>query len=119
MPTAGIPRALAAVGDADGLERVAELLGPDDPATLSVPLRVARLLTTGLLADVGGRPEAAIEPLRAAVELERGHGWHYRAACLETELARVLEAAGRVDEATAARERAAAVLGPLGVVNPY
>jgi tetratricopeptide (TPR) repeat protein len=119
MPTAGIPRALAAVGDAEGLERIAELLGPEDPAALSVPLRVARLLTTSLLATLGGRPQAGIEPILAAVELERARGWHYRAACLETELARVLETSGRRQEAAAARGRAAAVLGPLGVVNPY
>jgi hypothetical protein len=43
----------------------------------------------------------------------------YPAACLELDLARALEAAGHTPASNEVRARAAAVLEPLGCVNPF
>jgi len=49
----------------------------------------------------------------------RAFGRHYDAACVALEVATALEAVGDEAGAAEASERAAAVLGPLGCVNPW
>ena|SRR6188472_4325621 len=61
----------------------------------------------------------AVGLLEKAVERQHDLRRTFEAACLELELARALEAAGRSDEAQAVRARADAVLVPLGCVNPF
>ena len=73
----------------------------------------------GLLALLQGRAGDAIEQLERAAERERQLGRSYPSACLELDLAQALEAAGREDAASEVRARAAAVLEPLGCVNPF
>ena len=73
----------------------------------------------GLLALLQGRADEAVEQLEAAVERERELGHTYHASCLELDLARALEAAGQKALRQKALARAAAVLEPLGCVNPF
>lgn len=54
-----------------------------------------------------------------AAERQRRLGWPYRAACLDLDVAQALTAAGAERDASAARERATAVLVPLRCVNAY
>ena len=86
--------------------------------------RLARWLEVELAAlegwaEVGAVPRDAVERIREAAEWERRLEWPYRAACLDLELARALDAAGAERDAAAARGRAAAVLAPLECVHAY
>ena len=119
IPTAGIPRGLAAATEIELLGRVADAFRQKQEETPSPRLAISADVGAGLFALASGRPADAVEPLRAAVEAERVLGWIYRAACLELELAAALDALGQAAGGSAARARAAAVLEPLGCVNPY
>jgi tetratricopeptide (TPR) repeat protein len=112
-----IVRALFAAGELEVLARTAESIRatPD----LAANEQTAALAAEGLLALLQGRAGEAIEQLELAIERERRLGRTYPAACLELDLARALEAAGRIDASNEARTRAASVLEPLGCVNPF
>ena len=119
LTTTPIPRALAAAGETELLRVVADAFrlktGDIDVPRIAISATVA----DGHVALASGDAEAAVESFRAAAERERGFGWTFRAACLDLDLADAFEAAGQPSEAAAARDRAAAVLGPLGCVNAY
>ena len=119
LTTTPIPRALATAGETALLERVAAAFRLK-AADLDAPrIAISASVAEGLVALAAGDAETAVALLRAAAERERGFGWTFRAACLDLDLARALDAAGRPAEAVAARDRADAVLGPLGCVNAY
>jgi tetratricopeptide (TPR) repeat protein len=111
-----IPRALAHAGEEDALQRFADAL-EDGQAVGS--LRISKCASRGFLALVHGHLDDAVVLFREAVVLERARDAHYAAACAELDLALALEATGNGRGADEARTRAAAVLGPLGCVNPF
>jgi hypothetical protein len=112
-----VVRALASAGETQLLERTVESMRatPDVSAKLQTAVTVGQ----GLLALAHGRAVEAAEQLDQAIERERKLGRTYDAACLELDLARALEAAGEAAGAEETRARAAAVLEPLGCVNPF
>jgi hypothetical protein len=114
-----IPRALAAAGELNFLRRLVDTLRgtPEDRRTGELLLGFETSEALLHLAD--GRPHDAVRVLERVVERERSRGRRYNAACLETELATALTAAGRKSDADAAQARAEAVLRPLGCVYPY
>jgi tetratricopeptide (TPR) repeat protein len=121
VPITAVPivRALAVAGEAELLERTI-----DSMRLVLLEAETGRLQTSliageGLLALLEQREDDAVERLKEAVERERVLGYAYDAACLELDLARALEADGRVDAAEETRARAAAVLEPLGCVNAF
>jgi hypothetical protein len=108
--TMAIPRSLAAIGDSTHLEALLRAF-PDQGLAMTV--------TRGLLMALVGEPKDAAAILLGAEESLRGLGRHYDAACVALDAARALEATGDALAADAARARAAALLDPLGCVNPY
>jgi class 3 adenylate cyclase/tetratricopeptide (TPR) repeat protein len=119
VETATIPRALAAAGETTLLERVAESFAAKRAAVDTPQIAAGATVAESLLALAHGRAPAAIEALRDAAERERMLGWDYRAACLDLDLARALDAAGEDADASAARARAHALLQSLRCVNPF
>jgi tetratricopeptide (TPR) repeat protein len=113
-----VVRALAAAGETQLLVRTAEVIR-ETSSDLSANAFTAVLAAEGLLSLLEGRAEEAVERLEAAIERERELGRTYDAACLELDLARALEAAGQEAAAQNAQARTAAVLEPLGCVNPF
>jgi tetratricopeptide (TPR) repeat protein len=113
-----VVRALAAAGETELLVRMAEAIR-ETSSDLSANAFTAVLAAEGLLSLLQGRAEEAVEQLEAAIERERELGRTYDAACLELDLARALEAMGQKAAAQKAQARAAAVLEPLGCVNPF
>ncbi len=111
-----VVRALAAAGETQLLVRTIEAIRETDA---SANAHTAVLAGEGLLSLLEGRADEAVEQLEAAVERERELGHTYHASCLELDLARALEAAGQEAAAQKAQARAAAVLEPLGCVNPF
>jgi hypothetical protein len=116
LHTLPVVRALAAAGETKLLVRTIEAIRETDA---SANAHTAVLAGEGLLSLLEGRAEEAAEQLEAAVERERELGHTYGAACLELDLARALETAGQKPAAHKAQARAAAVLEPLGCVNPF
>jgi class 3 adenylate cyclase/tetratricopeptide (TPR) repeat protein len=112
---ASIPRSVAAIGDRERLEALASAF---DHWSSGMPA-VITLIARGLLARMEGRAQEAAGMLASAVDDVRAKGRTYDAACLELELAQALDESGDEAGADAARARAAAVLDPLGCVNPY
>jgi class 3 adenylate cyclase len=112
-----VVRALAAAEETDLLARVTASIGATP--TLGALSRTAVIVGEALLALLEGRAAAAVAPLEEAVERQQALRRTYDAACLELELARALEAAGRADEAREVQVRVDAVLEPLGCVNPF
>jgi len=112
-----VVRTLAGAGETQLLVRTAESIG--ETADVSANAYTARLAADGLLALLRGRADEAVAQLELATERERRLGRTYHAACLELDLARALEAAGRTAAAQERQARAAAVLEPLGCVNPF
>ncbi len=112
-----VVRALAAAGETQLLERTTESIRATP--NLSATAHTALLAGEGLLALLQGRAAEAVERLEAAADRERKLGRTYNTACLEVDLARALEAAGQTDAAQEVRAGAAAVLEPLGCVNPF
>ena len=117
-PTHTLPvvRALAAAGETQILIRTIEAIRESDP---SGNAHTAVLAGEGLVALLQGRADEAVEQLEAAGERERELGHTFHASCLELDLARALETAGQKAAAQTALARAAAVLEPLGCVNPF
>jgi hypothetical protein len=103
------------VGDADHLDAVLRTYAD---STDGAPL-VLGLATRGLLASLAERHDDAARLLADAESGLRALGRHYDAACLATDLASELDASGDVRGAQSTRERASALLEPLGCVNPY
>jgi len=112
-----VGRALAAAGETELLARTTESIR--ETPDLAANAQTAQIAAEGLLALLQGRAGDAIEQLERAAERERQLGRSYPSACLELDLAQALEAAGREDAASEVRARAAAVLEPLGCVNPF
>jgi hypothetical protein len=119
LTTTPVPRALAAAGETELLERVATAFrhkaGDLDAPRISISAMVAE----GLLALAVGDADSAATQLLEGAEWERRLGWVYRAACIDLDVARALDAAGKTAEAAAARDRANAILEPLGCVNAF
>jgi len=119
LTTTPVPRALAAAGETELLERVATAFrvkaGDLDAPRISISATVAE----ALVALAAGDADAAAAQLQEAADRERRLGWIYRAACIDVDVARALDAAGRPSDAATARDRAKAVLEPLGCVNAY
>ena len=116
LQTLPVVRALAAAGETQLLVRTIEAIRETDA---SANAHTTVLAGEGLLSLLEGRADEAVEQLEAAVERERELGHTYHASCLELDLARALEAAGQEAAAQKAQSRAAAVLEPLGCVNPF
>jgi hypothetical protein len=112
-----VVRALAAAEEPELLARVTRSIG--DSPTVSALSRTALLVGDALVALLEDRPAEAVAPLEEAVARQRELRRTYDVACLELELSRALEAAGKGDEAREAKARADAVLDPLGCVNPF
>jgi hypothetical protein len=72
-----------------------------------------------LLALEHGNAGEAVAKLEAATDRMQQLGRIFDAACLELDLARALDAAGEAASAKDVDARAAAVLEPLGCVNPF
>jgi hypothetical protein len=119
LSTVPVVRALAAAGREELLQRTLDSMRRTPSEALAAKLKTALTAGEGLFDLLEQRPGEAVERLTAAVEAERADGYVYDAACLELDLARALEAAGRTDAAEEARTRAASVLEPLGVVNAF
>jgi class 3 adenylate cyclase len=114
-----IPRAFAAAGLDEVLMRFRDTLRelPADRRAGDLGTLVAT--AEGLAALRAGDAAAATGLLAEAVDVSRGRGRDYEAACLSLELARALETDSRADEAAATREHAEAFFAELGCVNPY
>jgi class 3 adenylate cyclase/tetratricopeptide (TPR) repeat protein len=119
LTTTPVPRALAAMGETELLATVGEAFRAKARELEAPRIAISATVAEGLLALAAGRAADAVGALRDAAEQERSLGWAYRAACLDVDVARALEAAGRPDEAREALARAAAVLEPLGCVHAY
>jgi hypothetical protein len=119
LTTTPIPRALARAGETELLEEVAEVFAAKARDIGAPRIEISATVAEGLVALGAGRADEAVDRLRDAADRERSLGWAYRAACLDLDLARALEAARLVGEAGAARARAAAVLQPLVCVNAF
>jgi malonyl CoA-acyl carrier protein transacylase len=114
-----IPRAVAAAGENELLERVSDVLRVQREKADAPRTAIAATVASGLVSLAAGRAGDAVEQIREAAEWERGLGWPYRAACLDLDLARALEVAGAERDAAAARARATAVLAPLRCVHAF
>ena len=111
-----ILRSLAAIEDRDRLEQVLRILreGPAGEAP-QVALKVA----DGLIAHLDGRPEKASALLVEGTDDLDRLGRHYDAACVALEAAVAADTSGKAQIAADMRSRAAALLEPLGCVNPF
>jgi hypothetical protein len=119
LPVTAIPRAVAAGGQNELLERVAAMLTAQRATADGPRIAIAASVASGLLSLAAGRPSDAVEQLREATDYERRLEWRYRAACLDLDLATALDAAGAEGDAAAVRARATAVLAPLRCVHAY
>jgi hypothetical protein len=119
LPVTAIARALAAAGETELLERVSDVFTAQRASADAPRIAIAATAASGLVALAAGRASDAVEQLGVAAEWERRLGWPYRAACLDLDLALALTAAGAERDASAARDRARAVLAPLGCVHAY
>jgi class 3 adenylate cyclase/tetratricopeptide (TPR) repeat protein len=112
-----IVRALAAAGEAELLARTAESIR--DTPNVAAHAQTALLAAEGLLALQHGNAGKAVAKLELAAERKRQLGRTFDVACLELDLARALEAAGRTEASEEVRARATSVLEPIGCVNPF
>jgi class 3 adenylate cyclase/tetratricopeptide (TPR) repeat protein len=119
LTTTPIPRALALAGETELLEEVAEAFASKARDVGAPRIEISATVAEGLVALAAGRADEAVDRLRDAADRERRLGWAYRAACLDLDVARALEAARLAGEAGAVRARAAAVLQPLACVNAF
>jgi hypothetical protein len=119
LTTTPIPRALATLEEWDALARVAEAFRLKARDLDAPRIVIGATVAEGLLSLATGKAEEGVAALTDAAEQERGLGWLYRAAYLDLDVARALEAAGRDAEAEQAQARARAVLEPLGCVHAY
>jgi tetratricopeptide (TPR) repeat protein len=112
-----VVRALAAAGETELLARAAESIR--ETSHVAAHAQTALLATEGLLALQHGNAGEAVRKLEAATGRKRQLGRSFDAACLDLDLTRALEAAGQSAAAHEIQARAAAVLEPLGCVNPF
>jgi hypothetical protein len=119
QPAVPIVRTLAAAGEEELLQRTVDSMRRTQKEAQTAKLRTALATGEGLLALIAQQPAEAVELLTGAVEAERSLGYLCDAACLELDLARALDAAGRGQAAEETRERADAVLASLGCVNAF
>ncbi len=111
-----IARGLAALGEREGLSAVSGSFAPPEAAGAAA---MASAATRGLLARLDGEYDESAAILASVEEELRSLGRDYDAACVALDIATSLEAAGRAEEANAARARANALLEPLRCVYPY
>jgi class 3 adenylate cyclase/tetratricopeptide (TPR) repeat protein len=114
-----VARALAAVGEAELLQRTIDSMRRTASEAQTAKLQTVLTAGEGLLALIERRTSEAVEMLTTAVERDRSLGYVFDAACLELDLASALAADGQDDAAAETRRRAASVLEPLGCVNAY
>ncbi len=109
--SAVLARARGALGEAAALLEVALAFGadPEDPG-----LRIASLNTLGLVRAAAGDRAAAIALVEEALELCERQGDRHRQAALENNLADLLRAEGRRDEAMEHLKRAVAIFADIG-----
>jgi tetratricopeptide (TPR) repeat protein len=81
--------------------------------------RTTSAACSGLSALADGRAHDALPLLQEVTALEIERGAYYGAACAELDLALAYDALRETGPAADARERARAVLEPLGCVNPF
>jgi class 3 adenylate cyclase/tetratricopeptide (TPR) repeat protein len=112
-----VVRALADAGETELLARTAESIR--ETPDLAAHAQTALLAAEGLLALQHGNASEAVEKLELAADRKRQLGRSYDSACLELDLVRALEAAGRTEASEEVRARAASLLEPLGCVNPF
>jgi class 3 adenylate cyclase/tetratricopeptide (TPR) repeat protein len=111
--TLAVARALTAAGERDRLSRLYDPAPPDGAP------RTTFDAVEGLVALLDGELDDAVRLLGTAEESMRGEGRAFDAACITLELASALDRGGDAADAQAARARAAAVLEPIGCVNPF
>jgi tetratricopeptide (TPR) repeat protein len=109
--------ALAALHDADGAQQALDelMLIANDVDT--EPLRASALAAKGFTADAAGDLARARRALEDAVTLYARSGMPYECAVTRIELAHVLAASGRSDEANNETARATETLEQLGVIS--
>jgi class 3 adenylate cyclase len=88
------------------------------PTAQGYKIEIVRSRIDGYRLLIEGEPLRAIEPLSRARDIEQARGAIVYGADRELDIALAYERAGQMEEADAARERAAAVHGPLGAVHP-
>ena len=110
-------RARLALREEQGAREALGELEHTAAAVGTAPLRAAALLARGRV-DSPGAPQAARPALEDAVDLYRRCEAPYEAAQAQLELAAVLDALGRDDEAAVADADARAVLAGLGAPAP-
>ncbi len=111
-----IVRALAALGESEGLSAVS---GSFAPAGAVGAAEIVETTTGGLLARLEGDLDTSVDALTSVEAELRGLGRQYDAACMALEVAESLALAGQESPAEEARARANELLEPLGCVNPY
>jgi hypothetical protein len=115
--TSALPvfRVLAEIGERERIQALQRTLG-DGPGPIN---ETTTTFARGLVARLDGDAATASELHHRAEQGLSALGRRYEAACVALEVARALEGAGDTAGAQAARERASAVLEPLGCVNPW
>jgi len=113
-PALAAVRGLAALGDREALERIVDALvaAPDDT-------RVVTGTALAAVAALEDRHDDAVTELLAVEQTLRKLDRHYDAACVALDHAASLERLGDERGAGEARDRANAVLVPLGCRYPY
>jgi ATP/maltotriose-dependent transcriptional regulator MalT len=109
-------RALAALGDADRARHALDELTLVATDVDTEPLRASALAAEGVVAAAAGELPRARHALEDAVTLYARSGMPYECAFTRLELAQVLAASGRNDEADKELARATETLEQLGVV---
>jgi class 3 adenylate cyclase/tetratricopeptide (TPR) repeat protein len=112
-----VVRAVAAAQETELLARTTESIR--QTSHVAAHAQTALLAAEGLLALQHGNAREAVRKLEAATGRKRQLGRSLDAGCLDLDLARALEAAGQSAAANEVQARAAAVLEPLGCVNPF
>jgi DNA-binding NarL/FixJ family response regulator len=110
-------RALADLGDADGASRALDELTVIASDVATEPLRASALAAEGAAAAAAADLSRARRALEDAVMFYARSGLPYECACARIELAQVLAASGRSDEANKESARASETLAQLGVVS--
>jgi hypothetical protein len=118
LTTVPLMRALAAAGENELLERLADSLRRSPSESIAALLELSITAAEGLL-QLESSPQDAVERLARVSEHLHELGHDYDATCLDLDLARALEAAGADGAAAEMRARCAAVLEPLRCVHPF
>jgi ATP/maltotriose-dependent transcriptional regulator MalT len=110
-------RALAALGDADRARQALDELMLTATDVGTEPLRASALAAEGVVAAAAGDLPGARRALEDAVTLYVRSGMPYEGAVTRIELAQVLAASGRSQDASKETARATETLERLGVVS--